>query len=88
MPDERTAALLAFAAELESRDEVVAREIEAVDALAARTVTLRARAREVGAALDRLPGELDDACRAETDARSEEVGARAALAAEETPGVA
>jgi chromosome segregation ATPase len=57
------ASLLADAAELERRDEAVARELETIRSLAERAGTVRLRAEEVRAALDRLPAERDDLAR-------------------------
>jgi chromosome segregation ATPase len=53
-------ARLAHAAELERRDAAVARELELVGELGDRAATLRARAHDVRAALERAPAELDE----------------------------
>jgi chromosome segregation ATPase len=52
---DHAAALLAEAAELERRDEVVAVELERIRSLAERAGAVRARAHEVRSALERLP---------------------------------
>jgi chromosome segregation ATPase len=60
MADDRVAALLDHAADLERRDEVVARELETVEGLADRAGAVRARADEVRAELERIPVELEE----------------------------
>jgi chromosome segregation ATPase len=71
MADDRLAALLDHAADLERRDEAVARELERVQGLADRAGAVRSRAEEVRDALDRLPAELDELSRLTHDAEAE-----------------
>lgn len=51
---------LAHAAELERRDEAVARELQLVAGLARRAAELRSRAAEIRTALERIPDELEE----------------------------
>jgi chromosome segregation ATPase len=71
------AALLDHAAELERRDEELARELDTTRELAERAGAIRSRADDVRAGLERIPGELDELARRLHDAREEEAGARA-----------
>lgn len=70
--------LLGHAAELERRDELLAFELDRIDALADRVAALRTRAREVEAALADLPAETDAALAGEQAARAEKAAARKA----------
>lgn len=79
MVDDRARALLAFAAELEARDEVLAVEISGIDELAGRVATARARAVDVGARLATLPDEQHAAVTAERAALADQEAAREAL---------
>jgi hypothetical protein len=62
--------LLALAAELERRDEVVARQIDEVAALAERAGAVRADAAAIAEQLAAIPSELEVLDRAESDARA------------------
>lgn len=83
MVDARGASLLAHAAELERRDELLAREIAVIDDLAGGVVALRARAAEVGSSLASLPAERAAVEVADADARAALELSRQALAAAE-----
>ena len=72
-------ALLAHAAELARRDEDVAARLESVRGLADRAGSVRRRAAEVDAALERLPDELNDLERRRSEAGARESGARSEL---------
>jgi chromosome segregation ATPase len=74
------AALLAHAAELERRDDAVARELDTARRLEERAAAVRARAGEVRAALERIPAEFEELARRLADARVDEAAATAALA--------
>ena len=73
------AALLAHAAELERRDEVVARELETARELEERAAAVRGRAAEVREQLERLPAELEELARRRAGARVDEAEAAAGL---------
>ncbi len=77
MAADRAASLLAHVAELEQRDEVLARQIAIVTGLAERAGDVRARAVEIRARLEALPEELAGVERAEAEARTRERDARA-----------
>jgi chromosome segregation ATPase len=69
-------ALLAHAAELERRDDAIAEQLEVIRALEERTEAVRARAVDAGAALERIPGELEELRRRRRDAQAEAAAAR------------
>jgi chromosome segregation ATPase len=74
-----TASLLALAAELERRDDAVARELDTARLLAERAGAVRARAADVREALQRVPGRLDELSRRRHEAQREEADALAQL---------
>jgi chromosome segregation ATPase len=73
------ASLLALAAELERRDEAVARELDTARLLAERAGAVRARAAEVREALKGVPGRLDELSHRRHEAQGEEADALAQL---------
>lgn len=73
------ARLLALAAELERRDEAVARELDTARMLAERAGAVRARAAEVREALQGLPGRFEDLSRRRHEAQGVEADALAQL---------
>ena len=77
MADDRAESLLAHVAELEERDDALARQIAVVTGLAERAGDVRARAVEIRARLAALPEELAGVERAEAEARIREGQARA-----------
>ncbi len=77
MAADRAASLLAHVAELEQRDEALAKQIAIVTELAERAGDVRARAVEVHGRLAALPDELAGIERAEAEARTRERDARA-----------
>ncbi len=79
MAAEPAGALLAHAAELERRDEVIAGELEAVRDLEERAGAVRGRAGEVRDALQRLPAELDELEGLRRDAETAATAAREEL---------
>jgi chromosome segregation ATPase len=72
--------LLSHARELERRDSTIARELEAVAAVAQRVSAVLERASEVRTALTALPGELDELTRRLGSAENEADAAKSALA--------
>ena len=77
-------ALLAHAAELEQRDVVVAAELDAIGDLEERTDAVRMRAVEAGAAVERIPVEVEEIRSRRRDAELEAAAARSALERAET----
>jgi len=71
--------LISHAAELERRDADVAAELGVLTDVAERAGSLRARAAEIHAALERLPDELDELARRKDAARDEADKAQAEL---------
>lgn len=80
MGDGRADSLRALAAELEQRDEAVAREIALLVQLAEEAGAVRGRAVEIRDALEALPTEIAAIERAQVDAQLVERGARGELA--------
>jgi chromosome segregation ATPase len=74
------AELVSHAAELERRDAAIARELDALADVADSAGALRARAAEVGSALERRPEELEELARRAESARAEADTAREELA--------
>ena len=72
-------ALLAHAAELERRDDVIAGELDTVRDLEERAAAVRVRVGEVREALERLPLELEDVERRRREAEDDAAVARAEL---------
>ena len=78
--DDRSTDLVAYVRELEQRDLDLALRIDAVAGLLRRVDDVGGRARRVRGALEAIPGEIEQAERAERDARAREAEARQELA--------
>lgn len=76
MGDDRANDLVAYVRELESRDLDLAARIDDVVGLSRRVDDVGGRARRVRGALEAIPGEIEQAERAERDARAREAEAR------------
>jgi chromosome segregation ATPase len=76
---DEAASLLAHAAALERRDELVARELDTARGLAERAGAVRSRAAEVRAALRHIPGELEGLGRRRHEAEDDAARARVEL---------
>ena len=81
--DDRSTELVAYVRELEQRDLDLAVRVEAVVGLLRRVDDVGGRARRVRGALEAIPAEIQQAERAERDARAREEEARQELAAAE-----
>ena len=78
--DDRSTDFVAYARELERRDLAVATLLDDVVGLLRRVDDIGARARRVSRALEAIPAEIEQAERAERDARAREAEARRDLA--------